>query len=48
MGHHISRSNASDTTCDDGITYDLDETYENGEFKSYRPILTVGWAERKW
>jgi hypothetical protein len=40
---------ASDTTCDDRITYDLDETHENGEFKSYRPIRTVfGWAERKW
>ena len=39
---------ARDTDCDDYITYDLDETHENGEFKSYRPILTVsGWAERK-
>ena len=28
---------ASDTDCDDYITYDLDETHENGEFKSYRP-----------
>ena len=40
---------ASDTTCDERITYDLDETHENGEFERYSPILTVsGWAERKW
>ena len=40
---------ASDTDCANYIIYDLDETHENGEFKSSRPILTVsGWAERKW